>query len=88
MGSSLQGRSHEIWSLLFDVSRCRLEHELSLSGIDWHFWPTSEPWDTHQRSRPGLDAVEYNEYAWRQCQDLIQRHKPYFLWGDVSWPEA
>lgn len=38
--------------------------------------------------RPGIDAVDYNEYAWKQCQDLIQRHKPYFLWGDVSWPEA
>ena len=88
MGSGLQRGSDEIWGLLLDVSHLFLGKALTFSGIDWHFWPTPEPWNTHQRSRPGLDAVEYNKYAWEQCQDLIKRHKPYFLWGDVSWPEA
>jgi alpha-L-fucosidase len=58
------------------------------SGIDWHFWPTKEPWSDKNELRPGLDAHEYNEYAWKHCKDLIDKYKPYVLWGDIDWPKA
>jgi hypothetical protein len=58
------------------------------SGIDWHVWPTKEPWQYGNETRPGIDDHAYNEYAWKHCQDLISRYKPYVLWGDIDWPKA
>ena len=59
-------------------------------GIDWHYWPTKEPWGFGNEDRPGLheDATEYNKYAWQHCADLIDQYKPYLLWGDCDWPKA
>ena len=59
-----------------------------LSGIDWHKWPTPGPWRKDHHERPGIDDHEYNEYAWKHCEDLIKRHKPYVLWGDIDWPKS
>jgi alpha-L-fucosidase len=60
----------------------------NISGIDWHIWPTERPFGIGHYDIPGIDAHEYNEYAWKHCADLIERYQPYVLWGDIDWPKA
>ncbi|RSH76635.1 uncharacterized protein EHS24_005381 [Apiotrichum porosum] len=58
------------------------------TGIDWHVWPTAEPYHVNNQIRAGINDHEYNEYAWRHCHDLIEKYKPFMLWGDIDWPKA
>lgn len=64
------------------------DSDIDDSGIDWHMWPTEQPWHIGHYDRPGMNDHAYNEYAWKHCEDLIERYEPYMLWGDIDWPKA
>jgi alpha-L-fucosidase len=57
-------------------------------GLDWAFaeHPPLTSSDDVSRLRPV--GADYNDYAFAQMADLIDRYAPEVLWNDIDWPDA
>ncbi|GLK17894.1 alpha-L-fucosidase [Herbiconiux flava] len=57
-------------------------------GLDWAFaeHPPLTSSDDVSRLRPV--GADYNDYAFAQVADLIDRYAPEVLWNDIDWPDA
>ena len=56
-------------------------------GLDWHFGGNPPITDDGQIDARPVDAA-YSDYAFDHVADLIERHRPDVLWGDIEWPDA
>lgn len=59
---------------------------LYYSGIiDWRF--TNRPmYTSYDVSHPDCITYGYNDYAYSQTMELIEKYKPSVLWNDIGWP--
>ncbi len=96
MGFSVQEARHSARSILLYVSQISVSLTMTArsfdgldSGLDWHFYPIPHPHSTHDMlPRPGINDHAYNEYAFKQVSDLIEKYAPWQLFGDIDWPKA
>lgn len=54
-------------------------------GLDWTFTPPPVR-NLAEMLMSVPNSVEYGEYATAQVFELIERHRPEVLWGDIGWP--